>query len=159
MLRRLKADWATARRRIACLRHVATFLTLELIVGLVALLWGAVVLAPTSSFASLRYAAFDIQNETTWGAYFVVLGAAALFVALTRSRSTRFILDVMVCFSFAQLVWRLAHSPEPIVPATFVYALVGVVLPLVSAGWHFLLLVIDDIANVSCEVRQAWLDE
>lgn len=159
MLRRLKADWATARRRLACLRHVATFLTIELLVGVVALLWGAVVLAPERTFASLLYAAFDAQNEATWGAYFVVLGVAALFVALTRSRSTRFIVDVMVCFSFAQLVWRLSHSPEPLVPAPFVYALIGVVLPLAAAAWHFLLLVIDDIAALDPSVRQAWLDE
>lgn len=159
MIQHLKVDWDTARRRIACLRHVATFLTIELVAGLVALLWGTVVLAPASTFAADRYAAFHAGNEPLWGGYFVVLGLAVLFAALTRSRQTRFVVDVVTCFSFAQMAWRVSQGDEPLVPSPAIYALVGSVLPLAAAAWHFLLLVVDDIASVSPEVRQAWLDE
>lgn len=155
----LRSDWATARRRLACLRHVSTFLTLELLSAVVAVVWGAVVLAPADSFSAARFAAFNADNEAVWGVYFLALGVAVLFTALTRSRRTRFVVDVMVCFAFAQLVWRLAQSPEPPVPATYVYALVGVVLPLVCICWHALVMVIDDIASIPADIRQAWLDE
>jgi len=158
-MNRLRSDLATARRRLACLRHVATILTIELVAGLVAPLWGAIVLSPVSTFAASRFAAFHADNEPLWGGYFVVLGIVVLFAALTRSRSTRFVVDIVTCFSVAQMAWRVSQGDEPLAPSPAIYALVGCVLPLAAAGWHFLLLVIDDIAAVPHDVRQAWLDE
>lgn len=158
LTRRLHSDLATARARFSMLRHVATFLTLELVTALVSGAWGLVVLLPGSLFGARRYAGFDAADENSWGAYFAALCLISIFVTLTRSREARLTVAIASVLSWSQVVWRLADAPLPLAPAPVVYALLGCALPIVVAAWHGLHLVFDDIEGADEHVRAQWLE-
>ena len=156
LTRRLRSDLDTARARLSMLRHVATFLTLELVTALVSVAWGAVVLLPGSLFGAGRYAGFDAADESSWGAYFAVLGIVSVLVTLTRTREARLTVAIVSVLSWSQVVWRLADAP--LAPAPVVYALLGCALPIIVGAWHGLHLVFDDIEGADEHVRAQWLD-
>lgn len=144
VVRFCRHDVLTARHRLRELRHPAVFRAVELVVGGVALVWGVTIMAMhRQAFGVGAYAAFNREGENMWGVYFVSLGLAIVYAALTRTRWQRVQVMGVTALSFAIMVTRMWESGQATTgPAMYSY--LGVVLPVAVGLYLFVLSEADD---------------